>query len=628
MAKQTDSMMSKTYLDCYGSFAVMLILALLPFRVMAAEFKHAVTVLKMHVHVEVNREGLETVDETLVMRIERKDAVNVNANRRIEFSPKMHRVEIVEAFTLDSEGRRHDVPQDSIRIQENAVNASSPQFSDYQYKIVVFPKADVGSILHLRHRKTTFRSLLPGQVFYRTTINPRLVYEDVRFTAAYPTSLNLHVSARDMEGGKISDTSGMSLYRYEYSQPVGFESEPAAVSTNDYAPYFGLSSYKNRIELGLDYQRHAAPRMAVTPDVQAIADKVTEGLSGRREQIDALYQWVVKNIRYVSVIVDRSGLIPNTTEDILKRRYGDCKDHVTLLGALLKAKGIDSSPALINLGTAYTLTELAVISPFNHVILYVPQEDLYLDSTAPTVRPGDLYLDIAGKPVVLTALGAIGRTPDFKPDTNIAQTDVELTLNEEGRITGRAVERFKGAAEIKLRDWAVDAQSSSMESNVRETLAANGESGNGHYSMGDPYDLGKPFEIINEFELDPLTNVPGPAGWRIPVGLISSGVRDQLNLRLADTRRTPFICSPGTVIERYQIRFPSNIQIRAMPSNVRFEGKWLVYSASYARDGEVVRVERKIIKRYGKSVCGADEWEEFKGFQAAIRRDLRSQFVY
>jgi len=54
-----------------------------------------------------------------------------------------------------------------------------------------------------------------------------------------------------MEGGKISDTSGMSLYRYEYSQPVGFESEPASVSTNDYAPYFGISSYKNRIVTGV-----------------------------------------------------------------------------------------------------------------------------------------------------------------------------------------------------------------------------------------------------------------------------------------------------------------------------------------------------------------------------------------
>ncbi len=609
-------------------YALFIFLLLFSAGLTAAEYRPEATVLKMHVYVEVDSKGLETVDETLVVRIERKDAINANANRRIEFSPKMHRVEIVEAYTLDSEGHRHDVQQDSIRTQENAVNASSPQFSDYQYKIVVFPKADVGSVLYLRHRKTTFRSLLPGLTFYRTVMNPRLVYEDVRFTAAYPSSLNFHVSARGMKGGKISDISGVSFYRYEYSQPVGFESEPAAVSINDYAPYFGLSSYKNRIEQGLDYQRHAAPRMVVTPDVQAIADKVTKGLSGRREQIDALYQWVVKNIRYVSVIVDRSGLIPNTTEDILKRRYGDCKDHVALLGALLKAKGIDSSPALINLGNAYTLTDLAVISPLNHVILYVPQEDIYLDSTAQTVRPGDLYFDIAGKPVILTALGAIGRTPDFKPETNIAQTDVDLTLNEEGRITGRAVERFKGAAEIRLRDWAVDAQSSSMESNVRETLAANGENGTGRYSMGDPYDLGKPFEIINEFELDPLTNVPGPAGWRIPVGLISSGVRDQLTLRLADTRRTPFICSSGTVIERYQIRFPKAIQIRSMPSNVRFESRSLVYGATYVRESEAVRVERMIVKRYGKSVCGPEEWEEIKEFQAAIRMDLRQQFIY
>jgi len=84
-----------------GWFAILFptLAVFFPLTVTAADFRPAVTVLKMHVHVEVNREGLETIDETLVMRIERKDAVNVNANHRIEFSPKMHRVEIVEAFT-------------------------------------------------------------------------------------------------------------------------------------------------------------------------------------------------------------------------------------------------------------------------------------------------------------------------------------------------------------------------------------------------------------------------------------------------------------------------------------------------------------------------------------------------
>ncbi len=65
----------------------------------ASDFTPAATVLKMHVHIEVDARGLETIDETLVTRIERKDAVSSYANRRIEYSPKMHRVEILEAYS-------------------------------------------------------------------------------------------------------------------------------------------------------------------------------------------------------------------------------------------------------------------------------------------------------------------------------------------------------------------------------------------------------------------------------------------------------------------------------------------------------------------------------------------------
>ena len=121
----------------------------------ASDFKPAVTVLKMHVHIEVDARGMETIDETLVTRIERKDAVDVHAIRRIDFSPTMHHVEILEAYTIDPKGLRHTVPSSAIRTQENAINTTASQFSDYRYKVVVFPKADVGSVLHLRHRIKT-----------------------------------------------------------------------------------------------------------------------------------------------------------------------------------------------------------------------------------------------------------------------------------------------------------------------------------------------------------------------------------------------------------------------------------------------------------------------------------------
>jgi transglutaminase-like putative cysteine protease len=594
----------------------------------ASDFMPAVTVLKMHIHIEVDARGMETIDETLVTRIERKDAVDAHANRRIDFSPTMHHVEILEAYTIDPKGLRHTVPSSAIRTQENAINTTASQFSDYRYKVVVFPKADVGSVLHLRHRIKTFRQRLPGQMFYRRTLNPRLIFEDVRFSLTHPASLDLQVGVRDMNGGKVSTAGGKISYRYEHRLAVARDTEPAAVSASDYTPYFAASTYRDRLDQGRDYQKHAASRSMVTPEVQAIANEVTRSIEDRRGQIDALYRWVTQNIRYVSVIVDRSGLIPNTTRDILQRKYGDCKDHVTLLGALLRAKGIESSPALINLGEAYVLDGPATISPFNHVILYLPQENVYLDSTSQTLRPGQLYTEIAGKPVVLTALGKLGRTPDFTPETNRAETHVELVIDGQGQINGRAVERFSGDVEMRLRDWAISSQSNSMAQNVRSILDQHKERGAGSYTMGDPYDLSKPFEVVNEYELDPVTNVPGPAGWRIPNGLMSSVIRGELDLGAEGVRRTPFICSSRTVVERYRIHFPDTMKIHTLPPDIRYEGKNISYSATYVREGNSVKVERRAVKNYGKSVCSPSEWGELKAYQAAIRLDLRAQFVY
>ncbi len=68
-----------------------------------------------------------------------------------------------------------------------------------------------------------------------------------------------------------------------------------------------------------------------------------------------LSDWVRKNIRYVAVYVGAGGVVPHSAQAVLDNRYGDCKDHVALLEALLKAVAIESSPALINAGNAYVL---------------------------------------------------------------------------------------------------------------------------------------------------------------------------------------------------------------------------------------------------------------------------------
>jgi transglutaminase-like putative cysteine protease len=57
----------------------------------------------------------------------------------------------------------------------------------------------------------------------------------------------------------------------------------------------------------------------------------------------------------VAVWLGNGGYVPHDAATILENGYGDCKDHVALLGALLKAKGIASEPVLINSGNRYTI---------------------------------------------------------------------------------------------------------------------------------------------------------------------------------------------------------------------------------------------------------------------------------
>ena len=124
--------------------------------------------------------------------------------------------------------------------------------------------------------------------------------------------------------------------------------------------------------------------------------------------------------------------------------YGDCKDHVVLLEALLAAAGIDSVPALINLGSSYTLPKVGTFVSFNHVITYLPSLDLYVDSTAQFAPFGILPFEDTDKPVALTSLGRLGRTPRMRADLNVSRTKVSMVIHSDGTIEGTSMATMSG----------------------------------------------------------------------------------------------------------------------------------------------------------------------------------------
>ena len=80
------------------------------------------------------------------------------------------------------------------------------------------------------------------------------------------------------------------------------------------------------------------------------AQKSSSSSLGRATDIDkiqALYDYVAKNVRYVSLSFGLGRYQPHDAGEIFTNEYGDCKDKATLLSSMMRAAGISSDVALI-----------------------------------------------------------------------------------------------------------------------------------------------------------------------------------------------------------------------------------------------------------------------------------------
>ena len=110
--------------------------------------------------------------------------------------------------------------------------------------------------------------------------------------------------------------------------------------------------------------------------------ELTAGLSTDLEKLDALYEYVATNFRYVSLSFGVGRYQPHAAAEVLHNQYGDCKDKHTLLASLSDSIGLHASAALINSAVALD-PDFPSPSQFDHVMtrVSVGSEEVWLDAT-------------------------------------------------------------------------------------------------------------------------------------------------------------------------------------------------------------------------------------------------------
>lgn len=207
------------------------------------------------------------------------------------------------------------------------------------------------------------------------------------FSARVPTQRSSLFLTGDLEHLRIRFSPADSARRVErqgwigriYESPPRFVAEPNMKNPTSFLPLAWIGDAKaSWEELSLDYLKKLETLMQPLERMQTLASSLLQDSFSNRQKIDAVLEYIQSTIRYTAIEFGTRGQIPDSVTDILTSAYGDCKDHSLLALHLLRAVGLKPHLALVH--TANDIVqELPSLDQFNHMILYVEDEDLFVD---------------------------------------------------------------------------------------------------------------------------------------------------------------------------------------------------------------------------------------------------------
>lgn len=352
------------------------------------------------------------------------------------------------------------------RVHKKNGAVVAPEEQDAAGPMVRWPPLERGDVVEIAVRNWT-----PGPVgrrgdapFYfadyvgSVDTNP-ILYNDVVIDAPVGSPLAFDVIGGKADEHKTKKANGRTIDHLIWNDPPSIADEPFSPSVSELMPMVVGSIYPSWEAFLTWYQGAVEGFTAPDEQIKRMAEEITADKKTRAEKVNALFNFVADDIRYVNY---QSGewWLPNRPQHLLARRQGDCDDKAMLLISLLKAVGVDATEVLIQ--TRHTAqrrvmqSQKVAIPMFDHGIVYLPDESgeggRFLDATSPESRIGPLPAMDSGAMAVLVKSGqAIQLTASAPPTDHGVTSTWTMKLAADGSGTLTAKEVHVGDMAFRLR---------------------------------------------------------------------------------------------------------------------------------------------------------------------------------
>ena len=411
-------------------------------------------------------------------------------------------------------------------------------------------------------------------------------------TRAFNYDFDFHQESKEGRSVKTWTLKNSKAFRPEESVLPGFEYFPAVMLAPS---VFQVEDYTGSMDdwnvFGDFIYRINKDREKVTPEMRSLILEITKHSKTSREKIDTLYRWMQKNMRYVSVQLGIGGFQSFDAPYVEKNRYGDCKALSTFMKGMLQEVGIESYQAVIKWDEEESqYLDDFVILDFNHMMLFIPSENMWLECTSNYMPPGTIDQHEENKKVLLITPegGKIITSPTSTPYDN-QKFSLDSVFAEKNIIKGKR--QYFGNAQRFVRYYAYHSTQEELKESFLESyplavkkldafrliVDRNGTESNLNYAVQIPQ----------------FGNMSGNRFF-IPVNSLHS---PQFECKESD-RKTPYYLRENlTESSETVVSIPGGYEIEYIPSKTQLDFEGNEYHLAIDVKNGFVHIHQKVIRK-------------------------------
>lgn len=581
---------------------------------------------------DVNADGSYIETYRWSATVLKETALDSVKNASITFSTSVAKGEILEAYTLKKGEKRIDVPKNSYQVTiDDGYEKASPLYSDETSISVIFPELAVGDTVVFASRVTNSEGMFPNQFSIAHNFSRYVAYDNVTVEINAPEGMKLNRRAFFMteQPPVVKDGRQKLRWNYKNSIPEKWEAADVGITAVGEEPSLFVSTFNSYREITDAYGLRATPKAAVTERVKKLAEEITGTNTTTDGQARSIYDWVARNISYGGNCIGIGAVVPRDLDVVLDNRMGDCKDHATLLQALLAARNIESEQALVNAGSLYQLPPVPVVSAINHVINYVPKLNQFLDATSENQPYGLIPITLGEKPVLLVSNYREGaKIPSTAQQDNQQTMKTVIQVKEDGSAVGTIDIQQKGIPAAGTRAAMRKVPRTQEEYVASKLVEAMGLHGTATMQQDDTSALLDTYKVSLSFSLQDFMPVGTATGITIrpiaastfPINLFTVGT-------FQPAPKKPTLCGGGASMEEYVIEFPKSANILAVPKDVTLSNAIIDYKATYSRDANTLNIRRELKDKTPTNICSPEYAAEYRKTMLSVIKDLKAQVL-